>query len=89
MIVPSWSPYILHSWPPLGKVRVKHVPVAVETRVGHHVVYLPAHSGVSLLLLLLLLLLLPVLLLLLVVMMSLSHVVLLRSQRAGRLVHLC
>lgn len=69
------------------EVRVEHVPVPAETRVRHHVVYFPAHSWVSLLLLLLVLLLLLLPLLLMVV--ALSDVVLLRSQRAGRLVHLC
>lgn len=65
------------------KVRIEHVPVPAETRIRHHVVYLPAHSW------LLLLLLLPVLLLLLLMVMALSDVVLLCRQRTGRLVHLC
>lgn len=65
------------------EVRVEHVPVPAETRVRHHVVYLPAHSWMSLLLLLL------VLLLLLLMVTALSDVVLLRRQRAGRLIHLC
>ena len=67
------------------EVRVEHVPVPAETRVRHHFVYLPAHCWVSLLLVLLLLL----LLLLSLVVVSLPHVVLLRSQLAWRLVHLC